>query len=454
VTRAVAPARRSAALLAALALTALVIGACGRPEPPNVVDQRIQLDLDNGAPVAVRDIGIDVDSDDREDTTFVEVRVVVEVAGVRLVLVPDVGSPVLSSPFLDGAEASIDTYGCKRSCTLRLVAELTDPGVEAVTIDVALSVRSFRATTVSVTDPGPSGVHRLVVEGETSGEEVLDPEHPVAQLRLTASFEPGTLPPGRRFVGDAWLILEGVDPATAPAWIDTGPQGRSTAPYGDGIGVELGVVHCIAPEPCSAEFVANLAATRLLEQSTRVRWRFVSRLIDYAGDSAPSDQTVDVAAAITRVRPDARSIGQRISGTMRMTTGDRSPDASFLISPNSSLMALTADGRVQLVRTSILTMTAVEGTGPRIRDQAINHHGFHFDADGQPHTARENHVISCLKETQTCWPMGDVIEPSIGADDAALMSPITIDWSLEIRLMVLGDVDLPADADFELLPAN
>jgi hypothetical protein len=50
--------------------------------------------------------------------------------------------------------------------------------------------------------------------------------------------------------------------------------------------------------------------------------------------------------------------------------------------------------------------------------------------------------------------MGDVIEPSIGADDAALMSPITIDWSLEIRLMVLGDVDLPAEADFELLPAN
>ncbi len=463
---------RAPSSLAVVVVLAMVLGACD-PEPPadpfwdapSVFTGQVHLELTKEAPLTVRDIEIRVAPATGENgTSSTSLRVTAPpTKGIRLTLTHGQHSPGVSRTGTESTFVGMEVWGCEAvPCTVRLIAELTDPGLAGATVDAELELRSkprfseeslaADAMTVSITDPAPSAIHRTVVEAEASGEEVLDLAHPIVELHLAASFQPADVLDRGMLVGDAWLVIEvldGADPAavyarTKSSWLEE--------PYGDGIGELLGIVPCYPTQPCQAAWDPQLIASREVVAPIHVRWRFFARLIDYAVDVAPPDRTIEATATVARVGPDARAMSRTVSETMSLTAEEQFPEAKYEAVANAALSDFTSDGDVRLVMTEILTMTAVEGSGPRVRNQALNHQGLNFDADGRPHTDRQHHLYTCSKSLDYCGGLHATVEATIMGPDAAEMSQITIDWTLEVRLTVFGDVELPPGAGFELLP--
>jgi hypothetical protein len=91
-----------------------------------------------------------------------------------------------------------------------------------------------------------------------------------------------------------------------------------------------------------------------------------------------------------------------------------------------------------------LTFVATDADGIGGRQGQIRVGPVRFDVDGQPHEAAFH-----SSDTRISIHMSYDDRAEGGA--AVVAYPVTVRWTLEVRIMALGDEPLPDDADFELV---
>jgi hypothetical protein len=475
--------RGSIARLTAAVLVAGILGAC----EPELLDpfaaakdsftETIHVELSAEHPIERRDLLIHIDVPGAGNATETQLSAQTVAAGVRLTATMEGDATTDVSDDRRPLLAFLRFGGCPGGPTcdrvVHLIAERADPLAPDASFDVAIDIRTISgrdvplaagAMTVTMSDPGGPEAPALV-DGTVEGVEVLDPDHPLAEFRIASTFRAGTVEDPSQLVGESVFVIDSDVAATAEV---RAPNGLRRVSAGGWTGVQANLDECMTSlAECTQSWTVQLVGTTELVAPLEVHWRLIPRLTDYGVATAPRDRRVSATVETERVAPDATGISHRIQSTTVLDTTDVDPPwLLYGMVATDPLAAFTKAGKGRAVRTESLTVSALERTGAHTRERPMFVGlGFYewiaLQPDGQQTTYRRNTVTSCFSrlspdcgsQTRIELRLGSVMDGSEEAEaQHAEMIPVTVTWSLDVRVVPFGDGTFPDGSDFTLEP--
>jgi hypothetical protein len=453
-----------------LALAVLIIGAvasiANQPGPtPGVattVESSVSVELAVGDDFAVRELTFTVGPD--AGAQFLRRWVTVTTthpSSVILVTRPDDGTGRRGGTWPPSPETALTLDSCQElPCVSRigLIVRVDEPVSEATTIDVQLAggvgtsedtlVVPAHALRLTV-EEGPGGRERVEV-GEVSGEIRVDAEHPIVEQHVVMRRDPDIVADEDLVFVDTQVTFES-DDVDEIEWVYVGDGRRppSTSLTGDPVGWAVDSGPCQAAEPCEAAYPIQVVAGPLLTRPVTVRWRIVTRLVDYDTGARPVRRAVVGDRGEKRTTVDGSRSVDSMRGELVMTADQPWADVRIGVAFNDALAAFaTAERPVTVSRRLTLVATDADGIGGEeglIRVTPVT-----FDLDGQSHDVAFHALQWCAPED--CF---DGVSFQMGYQGApgpsVVACPITVRWTLEVRVAAFGDEPLPSDADFELV---
>ncbi len=457
--------------IGALIVAGLASLATGAPTGISTnVDLPIQVDLTESRPVAIRTFDVTVDASAITGPMLTIVQVVGRDPGVRF-LVNSADEDIRNDrPGAAFSYPRCPVEPCTRAITL--IAELTDTSTAPrparatlrVTTEPQTPKEQVAADRVTVTERGAARAEPApsIARNEVSGEDTLGPANPIIEHHVRVHRDPGTLPDASLLAFAGRLHLEASD-GPARIGLNLGAPTLDALVRGwtidRPIDVDLPNGDCPAAGSCDIEYVVRLVAPAEMTAPSVISWRIAVEMTIYGGGAAPQALILTATPTATKaVDPGSVTYRDTLTGRYDVTNARNPVMFRIDTSLDRSMTTLAGGGQRHLLVTYAMAIQGIEPGGPVARARpplelqmcVRGCTSSRFAGDGKVHTVHAYDLRQC--DGPCKLDFGIAVQVVQGSEDIPVVTPVPLDWTLQIEVTSWGDPALPEGAHFEVRP--
>jgi hypothetical protein len=409
----------------------------------------------------------------------------------RIAIVPN--DPSVAPAFVDRSQLPSGATGIRLTSfgaagtgqspeNLRVIVELVDPTRAPLTIHGVLRATVTPYKEGDVAPKGSIAIQDTVTvagrpveaSGSATGDAVFDADHPVAITTVSVHLDPALGTDRASLVPTATAHLDRSTPSVSvEAWLGRDPTwapplgaASDTVWREDPDAGKPGLLRltlpppatCTLPNPCDYTYVLSFAVSGSAV-STSVHWEVDVGLVDYA-PSVTARDAVAMEARTESVDPSGGAVTRTISGHSVVSGNGQGDRIDLRVTlDRDALSGFNKQGLLPVL-TAVATVTALENGAPRVRaDGPVRiDPGGTFAADGIAHLFSRS-GWSCQPPCRS-WPEWASYPVMLGFNlraaraDADIAFPITIDWTVEVRLQGFASHPLPSGTGLDLAVAT